>query len=360
MSNLNDRKKVGECRDVLSLYRGTLTDNGATPWYTVLMVGSERQKLKFAIDTGTTHSWVTSIQCTTDACLNHQRFDFRSSMSFVQITDPYGPVDISFGPWGMMKVTLGSDLIRFVDPTAGNTRAVQEIPDYQMYIAQNYSGQQFLDLIWDGAIGVPTKQPKAVDSSESFSILMKKKSYFPFDHRALCFNYAEGVLEFLDIDMDSNVDDLVTAPVVDSCVLPGAWVVNLSSVDVDGVNIKRNLSFCLDTGSSRFKGDPDIIEPIIKAITRDGNLPTYIAQERPNFSAYPNMVLTLKGASICVTPEQYFEQLAKDYYKLGFHDMAGLDGMLLAGSTFLEPHSPIFFFDDELKGTGIGLVLTDS
>ena len=337
--------------DVMRLKRWPLTDNGATSWYTVLRLGSECQKLKFAIDTGTSHSWVTSIQCTTHACLNHRRFDFRSSTSFKQLTSPYRPNEISFGPWGTMQVTLGCDRVKF---TAPKTDKICDIDGYSLYISQHYDGQQFQDLTWEGAIGVPTYKPDHIDSSELFTILMSS-DVLPFDQRALCFNYTDEVLQFIDIGMDSGGDDLVTAPVVNSKVLPGAWVVDLGPVAVDGVNVHKKVSFCLDTGSSRFKGDPLIIEPIVKAITRNGLLPTYVAKKDPDFSAYPDLVLTLQGVSIGVKPEQYFEKLSKNYYKLGFHDMAGLDGMLLAGSTFLEHHAPVFFFDDDLVGVGVGL-----
>lgn len=354
MSGLNGKETAGEYWNVLSLYRGTLTDNGATPWYTVFMVGSERQKLKFAIDTGTTHSWVTSIQCTTDAGLNHQRFDFRSSLSYVQVTDPYNPVSISFGPWGTVTATLGSDYITFMNPAAGTPPAVRDIPDYKMYIVQNYSGQQFLDLIWDGAIGVPASRPAEIDSSELFDILMKSES-FPFTHRALRVNYKEKVIQFVDLGMDDAVEDMIIAPLVENRILQNLWAVKAGPVLVEDAPIINNVLLCLDTGSSCFKGDPKIIEPIIRALTRGGNLPTYIAKENPDFSIYPELILTLQGVEIHVKPQQYFERLATNYYKLGFSDMEGLDRILIAGSDFLEHHEPTFFFGNENGNAGIGL-----
>jgi hypothetical protein len=351
MNDLKQNDKSTWSWNVMRLQRGPLTDNGATPWYTVLRMGSERQELKFAIDTGTTHSWVTSIQCTTQACLNHRRFDFRSSTSFKQLTSPYSPDEISFGPWGTMQVTLGSDRVEFTKPETEN---ICDIDDYRLYVSQYYNGQQFRDLTWEGAIGVPTRVPEQVDSSELFTTLMRTHP-FPSDQRALCFNYAAQVLQFIDLNMKRKAKDFVTAELLDSAVLPGAWVVKLGPVDVNRVTVHESVQFCLDTGSSRFKGDPLIIEPIVRAITRDGNLPTYVAAENPDFSAYPDLVLTLHGVPIRVTPKQYFEKIANDFYKLGFHDMKGLDGILLAGSTFLEHHAPVFFFDDDLVGVGVGL-----
>jgi len=232
--------------------------------------------------------------------------------------------------------------------------AERRIDDYTLYISQCYEGQQFRDLTWEGAIGVPTRVPEQVDSSELFTTLMRTHP-FPSDQRALCFNYAAQVLQFIDLNMKRTAKDFVTAELLDSAVLPGAWVVKLGPVDVNRVTVHESVQFCLDTGSSRFKGDPLIIEPIVRAITRDGNLPAYVAAEDPDFSAYHDLVLTLCGVPIRVTPEQYFEKLANDFYKLAFHDMEGLDGILLAGSTFLEHHAPVFFFDGDLVGVGVGL-----
>ena len=356
--NHRSNKQEPDCRNVIALCRGVLTDNGATPLYCVLMVGSQQQKLKFALDSGTTHSWVTSIQCTTDAGLNHQRFDFRSSLSYAQVTDPYNPTSISFGPWGTVIASVGSDTVAFVDPDAQNG-ALRSFPDYKMYLASHYDGQQFTDLIWDGAIGIPVAKPDWADSSELFALMMESKD-FPFKNRALRFNYRDRLIQFVDLSPSSAPDSIVVAPVVKNKVLPDLWVAEAGPIQVENESIREKALFCLDTGSSCFKGDPGILEAITRAVTRGGRLPTYIAKENPDFSIYPDLVIHLEGKPIRVKPEHYFEKLASNFYKLGFKDMEGLDGMLLAGSDFLERHAPIFFFGNANQQASIGLTIDPS
>lgn len=341
--------------DIMELKCGPLSDNGATPWFVELQVGSSQQKLKFAIDTGTTHSWITSIGCTTDACLNHQRFDFRHSTTFKHVNNPYERSEISFGPWGTLQVSMGADTISFNTPKENE----YIFESYQLYIGWDYTGQQFLDLIWDGAIGVPTTiQPKNNDSSELISLLLDLK---PWNNKnsALRFNYDKKRLQILDMAIKEAPGKMFTAPLIDSEVLPGAWVINLKSVEVGGQPVIQGKTFCLDTGSSRFKGDPEIINQLIHAVTRGGHLPTYLAQKDPNFAIYPTLKLIFHGESFLVKPQHYFEKLSEDYYKLAFHPMKGLKDMLLAGSTFLESYSPIFFFDENKVGQGIGLLRDD-
>ncbi len=340
-----------ESIDVFELFRGVQTDNGATPWYTILKMGSQKQPLRFAIDTGTTHSWITSVLCTTGACLNHQRFDFRGSTSYKQVSSQYNPQNISFGPWGTMTVSLGQDTLSFIKP--GENKETQ-VDQYNIYISQEYDGKQFRDLIWDGGIGVPVHRPVGIDSSELITILFQET---PLKNHSLFFNYRQSKLQFMDLGDAKGWPGLVKCKLKENELLPNTWIVNLGKIKVNNDTLFSNIDFCIDTGSSRFKGDPDIINEIKKHLTYNGLLPEYVAKENPNFSAYPDFVLEINEEKIVVSPEQYFEKLAENYYVMGFHPMEGLDKILLAGSTFLEHYNPVFFFDKHLKGKEVGLFI---
>lgn len=338
--------------DILALSRGVQTDNGATPWYTILKMGSQKQPLLFAIDTGTSHSWITSVLCTTGACLNHQRFDFRRSTSYKQVSSQYNPQYISFGPWGTMTVSLGQDTLSFNKP--GEKKETQ-VDRYNIYIGQDYDGNQFIDLIWEGAIGVPVHRPAGIDSSELINILFKK---IPFKNHSLFFNYKQSKLQFIDLGYAESFPGLVKCKLIENELLPNTWIINLGNIKVNNDTLFSNIDFCIDTGSSRFKGDPDIISKIKKHLTYNGLLPEYVAKKNPKFSAYPDFELEINDKKIVVTPGQYFEKLAENYYVMGFHPMAGLDKILLAGSTFLENYNPVFFFDKHLKGKEVGLFIS--
>ncbi|WP_438866986.1 pepsin-like aspartyl protease [Pseudomonas sp. L1(2025)] len=72
----------------LAMQRGPYQNNGATPWYSTLHVGTPGQPLKLSLDTGTNITWVTSSLCASDRCQHYSagRFDYQASSSFT-LTD---------------------------------------------------------------------------------------------------------------------------------------------------------------------------------------------------------------------------------------------------------------------------------
>ena len=132
---------------VFQMYRGPFQNNGATPWYSPLALGTPGQPLKLAIDSGTNITWATSTLCPPDQCQHSStgRFDYQKSSTFA-FTDclqrPY-----SFGPWGTMQVATGSDALALPN---GASIAMN------LFLAANYSGEQFRQLDWDGGIGLPS------------------------------------------------------------------------------------------------------------------------------------------------------------------------------------------------------------
>ena len=130
----------------LTMHRGPYQNNGATPWYSTVPIGTPEQPLKLALDTGTNITWATSTLCAPGRCLHFSagRFDYQSSSSF-RFTDclqrPY-----SFGPWGTMQVESATDVL-----TLNQTKL-----HIQLLLAADYAGAQFKQLDWDGGIGLPS------------------------------------------------------------------------------------------------------------------------------------------------------------------------------------------------------------
>ena len=61
---LPDVRDPGVKKIVFKMQAATLNDNGAAPWLSVIPMGTPGQNMKFAFDTGTTHSWATSSRFT--------------------------------------------------------------------------------------------------------------------------------------------------------------------------------------------------------------------------------------------------------------------------------------------------------
>jgi hypothetical protein len=86
--------KSGAKYVLFDLKRGMVTDNGATPWYAVVGLGTPAQYLRYMIDTGTTHTWITARCCMTEACLGHDRFDLASSSTFQWVDSSSKTIDL--------------------------------------------------------------------------------------------------------------------------------------------------------------------------------------------------------------------------------------------------------------------------
>lgn len=249
----------------VAMQRGPFQNNGATPWYTVVPVGTPGQPLKLALDTGTNITWITSSLCPTEQCQHYSagRFDYQASSSFA-FTDclqrPY-----SFGPWGTMQVESGMDVLSLNNST---------IPT-QLLLAADYSGAQFRQLDWDGGIGLPSSSAY-VDARSSFvfqtlmndGLIDPRQPFVAFDwdrasRRGVCqmgavnTHKACGPHLFLPWSVYSKVRGVEYI-----------WSTPLASYAVGGEVLARNLTFALDSGSSQFKGDDRLMRQTLERIAK--------------------------------------------------------------------------------------------
>lgn len=327
----------------IPLHRGQLTDNGATPWYAMLslgtpLAGEPPQTVRMMMDTGTTHTWVTAQACNTVACNAHRKWTPSASSTFEQSGDPSNPVSINFGPWGSLLAVLGQDIMR---------TAYKDIGYMRFFLATHYSGDQFRNLVCDGGISIPSVIPPETTSpdirlsrtefAESSQILdevkhlgVKPMVTFAFGAEAdgLC------VLGDFDIDREANV-----LPVISSGPYYMLWTVKLNLLRCGSQEVLSNINFILDTGSSRFKGDPVYIGALVNAATRNGRLPSVLTSAE-RLVEYAPITIVLNTESYTLMPEQYFSKIEDDTGKtewhLAFHAMKDMDNYLLVGSTFLD------------------------
>jgi len=242
---------------VFPMQRGPFQNNGASPWYSTISLGSPGQPLKLAIDSGTNISWVTSTLCPPDKCGHFAggRFDYRASSTFA-FTDclqrPY-----SFGPWGTMQVESASDVLTV--PT-GSALPIK------LFLAANYDGDQFKQLDWDGGIGLPCSSAY-VEGHSSFLFqeligsgrLDPTHPYVAFDWNA---KDRAGTCQMGAIDASKTGGPGLFLPWSVYGRLPGVeyiWSTELKSYSVGSETLANNLSFALDSGSSQFKGDDKIM-----------------------------------------------------------------------------------------------------
>lgn len=313
---------------VIELCKGATKNNGATPWFTQVQLGSNNQSLKFMVDTGSTHTWVTSVSCKTTACSVHSRFEFKESRSFDLVSDPNNPVVIDFGPWGKLLGDLGCDILAF--------------PGFSIrgcfYLANYYAGEQFEELVCDGGISIPSAPSPNSDSSEILNLLAIEQGIPRVATFAFGYGKKEdkGMCAFGECQAQGEGNEL---SLIKTGTYYTLWTVCLDSIRYGENEMLRNVNFILDTGSSRFKGDPKLISSIVDKVCLGGKLPQVLT-DQSQLQEYDIITLVLNGCKYILTPEQYFLkiQVGENEWEwhLAFHPMSGMEGYLLAGSVFLD------------------------
>lgn len=307
---------------VFPMQRGPYQNNGASPWYATINLGTPPQPLKLAIDSGTNITWVTSTLCPPDQCIHFGggRFDYRASSTFT-FTDclqrPY-----SFGPWGTMQVETASDVLAVPDGCP--------IPA-KLFLAAAYAGDQFKQLNWDGGIGLPCSSAYA-EGRSSFLLqeligsgqLDPTHPYVAFDWNA---NDHSGTCQMGAIDQSKTVGPHLFLPWSVYSKLPGVeyiWSADLKSYSVGGETLASNIKFALDSGSSQFKGDDQIMAQTLALIARGG---------------HPNVVLEFADGEITLDANSYsilIEEGPQKGQVLPQFAPLGLSDLVLVGSLVME------------------------
>ena len=327
--------------------RGLYQNNGASPWYANVSLGIPGQPLKMALDTGAAFIWVTSSLCAPTSCQHSSggRFAYQNSSSFQWIDTAQKTV--SFGPWGSMTVESGRDQAALA--------SAAPVP-FDMYLSANYSGSQFAQLDWDGGIGIPSGSDYA-DPATSFSVaeLMNAGLMDPgmpfvsFDWNAAS---GQGTVLFGGIDLDA-IDPFsgIYMPWTPYTVFPNVkyiWTTALANYSV-GSYQQSNIQFCLDSGSSQFKGDNGIMNATLGQIAQS-----------PGIDVLLTLGTTADGAQgrIVVPPSVYNVtiQAGPDQGKtLPQFNPLSLTGLVLVGSVLMDQFYTVYIYDVTDDGQGYSL-----
>lgn len=251
---------------VFHMQRGPFQNNGASPWYSTLTLGTPPQPLKLAIDSGTNITWVSSTLCRPDQCRHFEgsRFDYLASDSFT--FSNHSKRSYSFGPWGTMQVETGADVLAI--PNGASL-------EMALFLAADYSGDQFGELDWDGGIGLPASNTYVEDhSSFLFQELIRhghvdpQQPYISFDWDS---KTRQGTCRMGAIDSAKTQGPHIFLPWSAYNKIPGVeyiWSTGLSTYSVGGKTLATDIIFALDSGSSQFKGDDKLMQQTLERIAQ--------------------------------------------------------------------------------------------
>lgn len=311
-----------------SMQRGPYQNNGASPWYTQTTLGTPGQPLKFAIDTGTNMVWTTSTLCAPTSCQHYSgaRFDYQQSSTYQWVDCIQVP--FSFGPWGTMQVETGQDLLAI--PNGAKLPLV-------LYLSADYSGPQFAQLDWDGGIGIPSGSPYKQGDTTFIVQDMMNRGMIPPGYPYVSFDWngatssGSCLIGGFDPDRFTTGMFLPWTPYTQFAGVEYIWTCDLASYLVGGQPVAQNVQFALDSGSSQFKGDDDIMNKTLALIQSMGNPPVQMV--------FPN------GGRITVPSNIYNVTIQEGPDKgktLPQFQPLGLTGLVLVGSVIMEYCYTIF------------------
>ncbi|MFY0598767.1 MAG: A1 family peptidase [Cyclobacteriaceae bacterium] len=328
---------------ILPLEKGPFQDNGASPWYSIMGFGTPAQQLKFGMDTGNNGVWVTSTQCTTEACTQsgRVRFDPNASSTFSWITKESDT--LSFGPWGDMLVNQGQDYFSVGETYFKSTSKV--------LLSTEYDSVKFEELNWDGGIGFPSQNS---DKRISYFVeqLINDGAIDTADLQLSFYcDLKTGTGEIRIGNIDSSKVDLsskLTFPFVQySSVVPSMqsldylWTTPIQEIKVGHSVIATNKLFCFDTGASDFKGDTSVVLLAKRSIENF----------KAKYGSFPKMELNFgidingQVGKIILDESQYQKKIEAGEGAgeeiLTFDDLE-LEDLILVGSVLLDNTYTVF------------------
>jgi saccharopepsin len=311
------------------LISGPYQNNGASQWFANMNLGTPGQPLKIMLDTGSNFIWTTSSLCPPDSCQHYGggEFVYQDSSTFQWIDQNQQTVD--FGPWGSMQVATGEDVVA-ITPGAS--------VDLAMFLSASYSGSQFDQLNWDGGLGIPSGSLFA-DPQVSFLIpqLMSAGLMDPqLPYVSFSTDPATGQGTVLLGGIDLGAVDLHSAvflPWTPYTQLPGVvyiWTTPLYQYIVGDQLVAANQQFALDSGSSQFKGDDNIMNTTLQLVAASPQSDvTLIVGSTPD--GVP--------ANIVVPPSVYMVDIEagpQAGQTLPQFNPLGLTGLVLVGSVLMD------------------------
>ena len=320
------------------LARGPYQDNGATPWMTALSLGSPGQNLKFALDTGSNFIWTNSTLCKSapDQQPGGGCFDYAKSTSFSWINQ--SDSDEDFGPWGTMTVELGEDVL-------GMTPSLGVCSPF--YLAKSYSGSQFSLLDWAGGIGLPAgsdfadpDMPLIVASLMNTGGLDPEYPYISFEMdpasgKGMC---RFGPLDPSRFDPQSGIF-MRWSPYLEISNVQYIWSTALAQYRVGDTLVAADVMFCLDSGSSQFKGDNDIMVRTLTLVGQD---------KKPDIHLHLGTTGDGQMGKITVPPEVYMVEIQAGPgagKTLPQFNPLGMTDLVLVGSVVMEHVVTVYEYD---------------
>ncbi|KAK2799465.1 hypothetical protein FQN51_006952 [Onygenales sp. PD_10] len=267
------------------------TDGADYSYFSVVEVGSERQKMYMLVDTGAASTWVMGTNCTEKACQMHNTFGSEDSKT-IKITDI--PWDVTYGG-GEVEGVMVHDSMSFagMDLTLSFGSAL-------------WTSEQFEHYPMDGILGLGRSSQSIADVPTFMQAVQQagliEKNIIGVNLQRTSDSGTDGQLVFGDVDKTK-----FTGGISYTSTLPefeNQWQIPLEDIFVDGKAIGfEGKSALIDTGTSF------ILMPIEDAKRLHDLIPDSSYVGNHEFSVPCSTAMTievaLSGVKYSISPKDY-------------------------------------------------------
>ncbi|XP_071894721.1 pepsin A isoform X3 [Anas platyrhynchos] len=294
-----------------------------------ISIGTPPQQFLVLFDTGSSDLWVPSVDCSSPACVGHERFDPRLSATH-QATGQ--PVSIQYGT-GSMSGVLAYDTVR-----VGNI----QISNQAISLSKKEPGSFLTHHAFDGILGL------------AFPSIASSGTVPVFDNMMSQGLVAEDLFSIY-LSSKSRTGSFVMLGGMDSSCFSGRlrwiplsaetyWQIAVDRIIMRGrvVACPRGCQAVVDSGTMLLAGPPRDIATIQRHIG---------ASEYPSGQykiscrakkSLPDIVFVIGGTKFPVPAKTYIQQIYLGYCKSGFESITVPTELWILGQVFLRQYYSVF------------------
>ncbi|KAL7067338.1 eukaryotic aspartyl protease family protein [Cryptosporidium serpentis] len=299
------------------IIRIQLNNSNLNQYYSSIKVGPLGQKFKIIFDTGSDFLWIPSKECTSDACLNHERFDSHNSSTFISKKKH---IIIRYNS-GSVIVEIGQDKLMIDDFNFG----IQDLG-----IAKDIPWNPFGSLYIDGIFGLGAVRINKIfenlEIPKMISIYLPRNAYDP--------GYL--LLGGYDCSFIQNSEAINWFPLIKS----DSWEINLKNVFFSGVSLNKNslMDFraIVDSGTSEILAPKEQME-YLKNLSR-----VLVVNKRH--------ILRKKATFVFLDEKNKEVYFNIDLDALSFTGYSGKSNIWILGNSFIREYYSIYDYENQRVG----------
>ncbi|KAM8807348.1 pepsin A-like [Eudromia elegans] len=268
-----------------------------------ISIGSPPQEFLVLFDTGSSYLWVPSVNCRSEACVIHTRFNPQQSSTYRAINQP---VSIYYGT-GSMSGFLANETVR-----VGSI----QVSNQTIGLSESEPSSFFYYAPFDGILGLAFPSLAVPTATPVFDNMMNHRlvslALFSF---CLSFGKKKSFVTFGGIDYSCFSGKLHWIPLSSETY----WQVSVDSITMKGqvIACPRGCQAAIDTGTSLLAGPLDSILVIHDhiGVSEDSSGENVVDCRAKNY--FPDIVFVINGIKFPVSAKAYILQ-EKGHCKIGF------------------------------------------